>query len=70
MVPTSKRNPPYGAAQNSPAEEPQVELSMYNVTSYIDRSAMILLHLVHAVIGDHRQLLVNSVLLSNAIPAN
>ena len=30
MAPSPKRNPP--AAEESPAEEPQVELSMYNVT--------------------------------------
>ena len=30
MAPSPKRNPP--AAEETPAEEPQVELSMYNVT--------------------------------------
>ena len=50
MVPTTTNSPP--AAENRPADqEPQVELSTYNVTTVLtiailyDRSAMILLHL-------------------------
>ena len=33
MVPTTTNSPP--AAENRPAEEPQVELSTYNVTTVV-----------------------------------